>query len=143
MSSVIVSGFFVGLIYGLLGVGFAIVYRGSRVVNFASGETGMVAAMIFADLRFGSGGATGGGTVDHGLLVALPAAVLVAALVGAGTELVIARPLRDAPRVQVLVGTLAVGALLFAFAVDHWGTDARVIRYSPGRGSSSARPRRR
>jgi branched-chain amino acid transport system permease protein len=128
MSSVIVSGFFVGLVYGLLGVGFAIVYRGSRVVNFASGETGMVAAMIFADLRFGSGGATGGGTVDHGLLVALPAAVLVAALVGAGTELVIARPLRDAPRVQVLVGTLAVGALLFAFAVDHWGTDARVIR---------------
>jgi branched-chain amino acid transport system permease protein len=128
MSSVIVSGFFVGLVYGLLGVGLVTVYRGSRVVNFASGETGMVAAMIFADLRFGRGGSFGGGTVDHGLLVALPAAILVAAIIGAGTELVIARPLRSAPRVQVLVGTLAVGALLFALAVDRWGTAARVIR---------------
>jgi branched-subunit amino acid ABC-type transport system permease component len=127
MSSVIVSGFFVGLVYGLLGVGFAIVYRGSRVVNFAYGETGMVAAMIFADLRFGRGGVVGGGTVDHGLIVALPVAIAAAVVIGGATELVIARPLRNSPRIQVLVGTLAVGSLLFAFAVHEWGTDARVV----------------
>jgi branched-subunit amino acid ABC-type transport system permease component len=127
MSSVIVSGFFVGLVYGLLGVGFAIVYRGSRVVNFAYGETGMVAAMIFADLRFGRGGVVGGGTVDHGLIVALLVAIAAAVVIGGATELVIARPLRNSPRIQVLVGTLAVGSLLFAFAVHEWGTDARVV----------------
>jgi branched-chain amino acid transport system permease protein len=127
MSSVIVSGFFVGLVYGLLGVGFALVYRGSRVVNFAYGETGMVAAMVYADLRFGTA-STFGGRVDHGVLFALPFAILVAAVIGAGTEFVIARPLRNAPRVQVLVGTLAVGAMLFAFAADRWSTDSRLIR---------------
>jgi branched-chain amino acid transport system permease protein len=126
MLNVVVSGFFVGLVYGLLGVGFVIVYRGSRVVNFAYGESGMVAAMVFADLRFGTGAASVGsaGAVDHGFLLALPLAIMVAAALGAATELFVARPLRAAPRVQVLVGTLAVGAFLFAFAVDHWGTDA-------------------
>jgi branched-chain amino acid transport system permease protein len=128
MSSVIVSGFFVGLVYGLLGVGFAIVYRGSRVVNFAYGETGMVAAMIFADLRFGRGGVVGGGTVDRGLIVALPVAIAAAVVIGGATELVIARPLRNSPRVQVLVGTLAVGSLLYALAVHEWGTDPRLVQ---------------
>jgi branched-chain amino acid transport system permease protein len=130
MLNVVVSGFFVGLVYGLLGVGFVIVYRGSRVVNFAYGESGMVAAMVFADLRFGTGAASVGptGAVDHGFLLALPLAIMVAAALGAATEFFVARPLRSAPRVQVLVGTLAVGAFLFAFAVDHWGTDARFIK---------------
>jgi branched-chain amino acid transport system permease protein len=129
MSSVVVSGFFVGLIYGLLAVGLVMVYRGSRVVNFAYGETGMLAAMFFADMRFGRATTLGnfGGAVDHGLLVALPAAVLFAAAVGAGTERLIARPLRAQPRVQVLVGTLAVGALLFAIGSDRWGTGNRYI----------------
>jgi branched-subunit amino acid ABC-type transport system permease component len=115
MTSVIVSGFFVGLVYGLLGIGFVIVYRGSRVVNFAYGETGMIAAMVFADLRFGTRTALYGQAVkDHGLILALPVAVLVAAAIAAATEFVVVRPLRSAPRIQVLVGTLAVGALLFA-----------------------------
>jgi branched-chain amino acid transport system permease protein len=130
MLNVVVSGFFVGLIYGLLGVGFVIVYRGSRVVNFAYGEIGMVAAMVFADLRFGTQSArfSPTATVDNGFLIALPLAVVIAAALGAATEFFVARPLRSAPRVQVLVGTLAVGALLFAFAIDHWGTDARFIK---------------
>jgi branched-chain amino acid transport system permease protein len=132
MANVVVSGFFVGLIYGLLAIGFVIVFRGSRVVNFAYGQTGMVAAMVFADLRFGTantvGGIGGTSVVDHGLLIAIPVAVLLAAAMGAGTEVLIARRLRTGPRVQVLVGTLAVGALLDAIAVDRWGTDNRFIK---------------
>jgi branched-chain amino acid transport system permease protein len=130
--NVVVSGFFVGLIYGLLAVGFVIVYRGSRVVNFAYGETGMIAAMVFADLRFGTANSLGAlgaaSAVDHGIVIALPVAVLLAAAVGAMTEVVVVRPLRSAPRVQVLVGTLAVDALLLAVAADRWGTATRFIR---------------
>jgi branched-chain amino acid transport system permease protein len=70
----------------------------------------------------------GGGTVDHGLIFALPVSVVVAAVIGGATELVIARPLRNSPRVQVLVGTLAVGSLLFAVAVHRWGTDPRLVK---------------
>ena len=70
MQAVIVNGVFVGLIYGLLGVGLVVVYRGSRVVNFAYGETGMLAAFVYADIRFGHSALSSG---DRGLTIALPA----------------------------------------------------------------------
>jgi branched-subunit amino acid ABC-type transport system permease component len=119
MKAVILSGMFVGLIYGLLGVGLVVVYRGSRVINFAYGETGMLGAFVFTDLRFGSGAA--GVARDHGLWLALPLGIGVAAGLGALTELLVGRPLRDAPRIRPLVGTFAVGTLFFVYAARRWG----------------------
>lgn len=125
MDTVLLNGFFVGLVYGLVGVGLVVVYRGSRVVNFAYGETGMVAAMVFADLRYGTAG-RGAIVTDNGLVYALPLAVALAAAVGAATEFFVVRPLREAPRIQALVGTFAVGALLLTFGVRRWGTSVRI-----------------
>jgi branched-subunit amino acid ABC-type transport system permease component len=122
MSAVVLNGFFVGLIYGLLGVGIVVVYRGSRVVNFAYGETGMLGAFVFADLRFGSGASAL--AHDHGLWLALPVGVAVSAALGALTEVLVVRPLRDAPRIRPLVGTFAVGALFFIFAARRWGLNS-------------------
>src|SRR4051794_27999672 len=103
MSTVVLNGFFVGLVYALVGVGLVFLYRGSRVVNFAYGETGMVGAFVLAELW-----------VDHGvsLLLALPVGLAVSGALGATTELVVVRPLRDESRLAVMVGTLGVSALL-------------------------------
>src|SRR5580765_723856 len=114
MNAVILNGVFVGLVYGLLGVGLVVVYRGSRVVNFAYGETGMLGAFVFSELRLGTVAATG--TADHGLWLALPVGVAVAAAMGALTERLVVRPLRNAPRIRPLVGTLAVASLFTIFA---------------------------
>jgi branched-chain amino acid transport system permease protein len=116
MDTVIVNGFFVGLVYGLLGAGLVVVYRGSRVVNFAYGETGMVAAFFLAELW-----------VDNGvtLLIAMPAVVLLAAVLGAATEVVVARPLRKEPRLTVMVGTIGVASLLLVFAGRRFGLNPR------------------
>jgi branched-subunit amino acid ABC-type transport system permease component len=124
MTAVVVNGFFVGLIYALLAVGLVVVYRGSRIVHFAYGETGMIAAFVFADLRYGTG-AVGLTVRDNGLWLALPAAMMVAAVIGALTDFFVIRPLRDAPRLRPLVGTFAVAALLLTFAVRRWGVSAR------------------
>ncbi len=121
MNAIVLNGFFVGLIYGLLGVGLVVVYRGSRVVNFAYGETGMIGAFVFTDLRFGT---TQSVVHDKGLLVALPIGIAVAALLGALTELAVVRPLRNAPRIQPLVGTFAVGSLFYIYASRRWGLNA-------------------
>ncbi|MEA3019370.1 MAG: branched-chain amino acid transport system permease protein livM [Actinomycetota bacterium] len=127
MNAVLLNGAFVGLIYGLLGVGLVVVYRGSRIVNFAYGETGMIAAFVFADIRYGTSPAAA--TVqDHGIWVALPAAIVVGAVVSAATEFVVIRPLRNAPRLRPLVGTFAVGSLLLVFALRHWGADVRFAK---------------
>lgn len=124
MNAVVLNGFFVGLIYGLIAVGLVVVYRGSRVVNFAYGETGMLAAFVFTDLRFGHGRQALAGE-EHGLWLALPAAIVLAAALGALTEFIIVRRMRHAPRIRPLVGTLAVGALFFTYAIRRWGTDTR------------------
>jgi branched-chain amino acid transport system permease protein len=120
MTTVLVNGFFLGVVYGLLAVGLVVIYRGSRVINFAYGETGMIAAFVYAEMRFGSS-AAGLGNSDAGLWLTLPLAVVVGGALGTVTEVLVVRPLRQAPPIRTLVGTFAVSALMLTFAVRRWG----------------------
>jgi branched-chain amino acid transport system permease protein len=124
MNTVILNGFFVGLLYGLLAIGLVIVYRVSRIVNFAYGETGMVAAFAYLEIRQGTRLATGL-PGDHGIVVALPVALLVGAAIGAAMEFFIARPLRGGSTLNGLVATISASLLLIVFASDRWGLDSR------------------
>src|SRR5438874_5276298 len=118
MSTVVVNGFFQGLVYGLLAVGLVVVYRGSRIINFAYGETGMLGAFVFSELW-----------VSHHvpLLVAVVVGIGVSAALGAATEVVLVRPLRGQPPLNAMVGTLAVAALILAFASRRWGLNPRFL----------------
>ena len=122
MQTVVLNGVFVGLIYGLLAVGLVVVYRVSRIVNFAYGETGMLAAFVFFQLRLDAGPT---GLRDHGIVVALPVAAALGAAIGAAMEWVIARPLRKNPVVNGMVGTIAASLLFITIAIDAWGPDVR------------------
>src|SRR5207302_9634051 len=95
MNTVVVNGVFVGLIYGLLAVGLVVTYRTSRIINFAYGETGMLAAFAYFDIRLGSNTSTF--THDHGVLLALPAALVLGAVIGLVMEWAIARPVSSHP----------------------------------------------
>ena len=120
MGTVIISGFFVGLIYGLVAVGLVVVYRGSRVISFCYGETGMFGAMIFADLWMGT-------TRHFPLWVALPAGIAVSTAIGVLTELILVRPLRDEPRIQVIMGTFGIATFLLIVGAHRWGDNGRFI----------------
>ena len=118
MTTVILNGLFVGFVYGLLAVGLVVVYRGTRIINFAYGETGMIGAFVFSELW-----------VDNGvaLAVALVAGVLVSAGVGAATEVALVRPLRGQPPLVAMVGTLAVASLILTFASRRYGVNPRFL----------------
>lgn len=118
MVTVLLDGFFVGLVYGLLGVGLVLIYQGSRVINFAYPETGMIGAFVFAELWVDN---------DVTAVLALPVAIGIATLLGGATEYLIARPLRDRPRLTVMVATFAVSSLLLAFAGRRWGLNPRFM----------------
>jgi len=111
MSTVVVNGFFVGLVYGLLAVGLVVVYRGSRVINFAYGETGMIGAFLFSEL-------TGNGLA---LPLALAAGIGLSAALGGATQVLVVRPLRDQPPLTAMVATLAVAALILSYASRRYG----------------------
>jgi branched-chain amino acid transport system permease protein len=118
MTTVIVNGLFVGLVYGLLAVGLVVIYRGSRIINFAYGETGMIGAFVFSELW-----------VDHHvpLLLAMVAGVALSAALSAATEVALIRPLRGQPPLNAMVGTLAVAALILAYASRRYGLYPRFL----------------
>src|SRR5437870_4243265 len=104
----IVSGLFQGATYGLLAVGLVLVYKGTRVFNFAQGEFGTLAAYVAWIL-----------IVHHhvpyalGVLIALAAAVVVGLLV----ERLVVRPLLGASRITLLVATVGVALAIIQLTI--------------------------
>ena len=51
----LITGVSVGCIYALAALGFVLIYKSSRVINFAQGECWLSARLRFTALRFGWG----------------------------------------------------------------------------------------
>ncbi len=102
---ILVSGVGVGFIYGLIGIGYCVIYNASGIVNFAQGAFVML-----------------GGIVTHVLLtragwplpLAAVAAIVLVALLGMAIERLVVRPLwnRNATMFVMILATLAVQIVL-------------------------------
>jgi branched-subunit amino acid ABC-type transport system permease component len=105
--AVVVEGVILGLNYGLLALGLTLVYRTTRVVNFAQGQLGVVAAVFFVKEYY-----------DFHLfyLPALLIAIGLAAAAAALSELLLRR-LFNRPRVLVMVATIGLSQVLYLFTV--------------------------
>jgi len=103
-SYVVLQGIIIGLGYGLLAAGLVLIYRTNRVVNFAQGQVGVIAAVFLVKL-----------TADFHFeyWFALALSVTLAAAVGALSELVLRR-LFTRPRVLVMVATIGLSYVLLA-----------------------------
>lgn len=101
---ILILGLITGLTYSLLGLGLTLVYKTSRVLNFAHGEIGALPALLVPVLVINSG-------LNYWL--ALLASVALAALLGLVLEVTVIRRLRSASRLVVLVATIGVAQLLF------------------------------
>lgn len=99
-----------GAIYGLVALGLVLVYKGTRVFNFAQGEFGTLAAFL---LFFSVDRAYGGLPYPVGIAIALTGVLLV----GLAMERVIIRPLINAPRVTLLVTTIAMALFLIGIEI--------------------------
>ena len=119
MLSAIVSGLFLGAVYGLLAVGLVLVYKGTRVFNFAQGEFGTVAAYTMFTL------------VENARLpypLALLVGLLAALVMGLLVERAVVRPLLDAPRITLLVATVGVALLSISLTILFAKPQPRNIR---------------
>lgn len=100
----LVIGLLTGAAYGLVAIGLVLVYKGARVFNFAQGEFGTIAAFIVYVLIE---------QLESPLpyWAAIPIAVVAVVLIGLGMERVVVRPLMNAPRITLLVATIAFALL--------------------------------
>jgi branched-chain amino acid transport system permease protein len=117
MLQVFLSGLASGAIYGLVAMGFAIVFYVTRVINFAQGQLLMVAVMI--------GGALA--TAGWPPLLAIGVGVLASGFFGVVTYFVAVRPVLAVQKIGFawLVSTLAVALLIQSFAALIWGPTSR------------------
>ena len=113
MSQLIWNGLFVGSFYALVALGYSMVYGIIKLLNFAHGDIYMLGAFTgFAVLTLGGGLVSSLGFLA--LLVVLVVAMLATGVFGLVLEQVAYRPLRNAPRLSVLI--TAVGA---SFAIEY------------------------
>lgn len=122
---VLVFGIQRGAIFGLVGLGLALVYKATRILNFAQGELGTLPAFI-ALLTMTGFQVSGDKAPDRGML--LPATVLAIA-VGAGLGvllyLVVIRSLGKVSPVTSLVATAGVALLLTTVEINVFEARAR------------------
>jgi branched-chain amino acid transport system permease protein len=114
---VLLSGLAIGAIYGLVGMGFAIAFYVTRVINFAEGQLLMVGVMIAAAVA-----RTGVSPV-----LAVVAGIAAAGVAGVLTYVVAVRPVLAFDRFSFawLVSTLGVALILQNLAAIIWGPTSR------------------
>ena len=107
MTQLIWNGLFVGSFYALIALGYSMVYGIIKLLNFAHGDIYMLGAFIgFATLS--SIGIIPASMSITVLLLVLLLTMIITGGIGVGIERLAYRPLRNSPRLAVLI--TAVGA---------------------------------
>jgi len=101
--SLLVDGALAGTIYALIALAFVVVYKASRMINFALGEWVMLAAMLVA---------SGLQALGLGLPGALGLAALGMVALALAVSRVILRRLVGQPLISFIMVTLGLGALM-------------------------------
>jgi branched-chain amino acid transport system permease protein len=130
LGAVLVDGLALGSVYALVALGIALVYRATRVLNFAQGEFGTVPAFVVLIILLGF---DLNGSVDPAevSLVQLSVLALLGIAVGAGLAIGvnagIVQRLADANPVTSLVATAGVSFLLIGAQVVIFGLQSRTF----------------
>jgi branched-chain amino acid transport system permease protein len=100
LAQTLVNGLSVGCIYGLIGIGFCVIYNASGIVNFAQGAFVMLGGMVTFALLTSFG---------MPMIVAGALATVAVALLGVMIERLVVRPLwdRNAAMFVMILATLA------------------------------------
>jgi branched-chain amino acid transport system permease protein len=118
MGQTLITGLATGGIYALLAVGIVLVFKGSRVLNFAQGEMGTFGLFIAFWL------------IDKQNLpwiVGALGAIVVVAGIGFAFERIVVRNMGDAPRLSVAVATIGLLLLLFALELKIFGPSPQIL----------------
>lgn len=126
MGETLVAGISDGAIYGLIALGIVLVYKGTRVLNFAQGEIGTLSLFLawwLIEER------------NVPWAVAALAAVTFAGALGGVFERFVVRRMGEATRLSVTVATIGLLLLLLGIEFQIWGTNPQIFPAPlPGRG---------
>ncbi len=111
-----------GAIYGVVALGYTLVYGILQLINFAHGDvfalSGLVASTLIVSV-FGLDEGTGVLVILLGLAGTLAITIPVFALFNGGIERVAYKPLRHAPRLAPLITAVGVSFVIQNFSLAH------------------------
>ncbi len=120
LGQLIVSGLAIGFCYALLALAMVIIYKTSKVLNFAQGEMAMMSCFVaFVLLE----------SYQLPFPLALALTFLFAAALGAMLELAFLRPAKNPTLIGLIIITLGFEMILMGFAGWKWGPDQRPMPF--------------
>ncbi|EDM48283.1 branched-chain amino acid ABC transporter permease [Marinobacter algicola] len=112
------AGLAMGGLYALIALGFVIIYKATRVINFAIGEIMMFAAYLF--LAFAGG-------MELSPWIALPLAVIGGSILGGVIEKTMIRPMLGESPISVVMVTIGIGSILVGLVEFIWTADPQLL----------------
>lgn len=116
----VMSGLSTGSLYALVGLGIVLLYRTSRVLNFAHGDMAMMTTMIAYSFITAAGFAFG---------VAAVLTLAAAFALGALFYFVVLRPVKEATLLGQIITTAGFSLVLSGTAVAVWGAGSKVLPF--------------
>ena len=113
------SGIAVGCIYGLVALGFVLIYKAGEVVNFAQGDLMMLGALF--TVTFAS-------TMGLGYWAGFGLATIAMLAIGGAIDAVIVRRIVGYPQFSTVMLTLGIGFIVRSAASIAWGPETRTLQ---------------
>lgn len=119
-----------GTIYGVIALGFVLLYRVGKIVNIAVGDMVLIGAyliLFYSEL----------GLVPNplfNLLLSLGLAALTTVILAFFTERFLIRPLYGQSILSLIMMTVALALILRGITISRWGTQLKIF---PGQHGSS------
>jgi len=110
----VLNGLAVGCIYGLVALGFVLIYKATELVNFAQGDFMMLGAFTCYMFVVWYG---------FGYWAAFILAIVLVAALGAALDGIVLRRVIGQPQFAVVMLTIGLGATFRSFASMTWGSE--------------------
>jgi branched-chain amino acid transport system permease protein len=116
----LISGIAQGCIYGLIALGFVLIYKATETVSFAQGDLMMVGAF---------GGLAAMTALGFPFWLSVPSAIVAMGLFGVLLERVVIRPILGQPAFSIVMLTIGVGYVLRGLItmIPDIGTDTHTL----------------
>ncbi|MBN1848762.1 MAG: branched-chain amino acid ABC transporter permease [Deltaproteobacteria bacterium] len=112
---VLVTGLMVGIMYSLVALGFALIFKASDVFNMAQGDMSLLAGLAlvgFLELNFP-------------LWLALLCTIAIMTVLAYGTVFIVLKPLVARPPIMLFMATFGLAYMIQGIGQSIWGTQAK------------------
>ncbi len=111
---VLITGLLVGIMYSLVALGFALIYKASDIFNFAQGDMSLLAGLALV-----------GFLTVMPLWLALVCTIAVMTILAYATVFIIFRPLVARPPLILFMAAIGLSFLIQGIGQSIWGTQAK------------------